>query len=128
MNKLKKLFSEIGQYIWWKSYLFSLKIKINRHEKEHKKYRSIYCRKGFHKLYNAYIAQGQSGKRMRKVWYLKCRYCDYVFFSSPNDKKKYLDMTAKERSAWLKLASSLTLKHCKKIGASDNQDASASGN
>ena len=86
--------------------------------------RKKYCHKGFHKLYHGSIGQGNS-KRMTWVHYLKCRHCNYIFFASENDKKRYLRMTGRERSAFRSLLSGYKDEAFNKTGRSVWKEASS---
>jgi len=111
-------------------FMLRLKYLLFKHELVDKCMRRKYCHKGFHKLTAGYLAtSGTETKfKWKRVYYLKCLYCNYLFFASKSNKQKYLDMTAKERSAFRGLLSSSLLKHTKRVGCEPKKDASASSN
>ena len=76
--------------------LWKIKVKLLGIELAHKWARNRYCHKGFHRIYHSYLGQGSNG-RMKYVHYIRCRHCNYIFFASINDKKRYLKMQDKER-------------------------------
>ena len=114
--------------------LFWLNLKIKlllfKHETVRKWMRKKYCSKGFHNIYTGCLSHGHSGldnkMHTKKVHYIRCRFCNYMFFASPRDKQKYLKMTAKERSAFRDLLSSVMLKQYNNMGRESKKDASAS--
>ena len=69
-----------------------------------KKYHQITkCRRGWHKLMNSrlrveYMQFIKTGKRTTKfkAEFLKCKYCDYLFFPSKEDKEQYLKYLRKK--------------------------------
>lgn len=75
--------------------------------------RKRYCRYGIHKLVQRHIEVGGTNQRKKHVYYLGCRFCNYVFFAKPADKKRYQMIADFERhltkdviSAMLKRSSS----------------------
>ena len=69
-----------------------------------------YCHHGFHKIYHSYHGSQKDKGRMKYVHYLKCRHCKYIFFAKKADKDKYLELTARERSAFTDWFSDVQLK------------------
>ena len=107
-----------------------LKLLLFNSERVRKGIAKKYCRKGFHHVRNGFLSHGHSGKdhkmHTKKVHYISCQFCNYMFFASPKDKSKYLEMTAKERSAFRGLLSRTLLKQYSGGGSDPKKDASAS--
>lgn len=110
--------------------MFMIKIRwlLFKREVFDKMMRKKYCHKGFHKLISGYlgISGPETKYRWQKVHYLKCLYCNYLFFASKSHKQRYLDMTTKERSAFRGLLSNTMLKQSKSVGCESEKDASVS--
>ena len=86
--------------LMWKARIYLFGIELF-----HKHMRRKYCHKGFHKTYTSYVGYGGSGQRMKYIRFLKCKHCNYIFFASANDKKRYLKMQDRERFAFRGLLS-----------------------
>jgi len=87
--------------------------------------RKKYCHKGFHRIYPGSIGWGGTNQRMKYIHYLKCRHCNYIFFASPNDKKRYLKMQDRERSAFHTMLSCLKDEALIENGSSVWKEASS---
>ena len=105
---------------------FMLKIKylLFKHELVDKWMRKKYCHKGFHKLFHSFYGSSKGNQRMRYVHFLKCRFCNYIFFARETDKKRYLELTTRERSALTNWLSGAKSKHSNTRVAKKDKDAS----
>jgi hypothetical protein len=61
-----------------------------------------HCKKGFHKLDRMVQILWLPNKKEYKVEYLKCPYCNFLFFSTVEDKRLYLALTGTHRDKRLK--------------------------
>lgn len=61
--------------------------------------RRYHCDKGYHNLIRNALTV-TSSKKTRKVEYLKCNRCDFLFFSTRKDKQLYLDLTGNNRKRY----------------------------
>jgi hypothetical protein len=94
MRKKKKP----GKLSWW-WFMFKMNIMIKRMDIDYKIKRWFYCRRGYHFLiHDGFEITSQRFDRKKKKWikrtvvrlnYLRCPYCNFLFFSSDADKKKY---------------------------------------
>lgn len=98
-----------------KIYLYLLFRKIALIEKKKLKIRKKYCAFGWHKLRIYQWSIKESGKRIKKVTFLKCYFCEYVFFASKKDKDKYLQMKNPKRNPLTKSSNTL-----KVVGSSED--------
>lgn len=106
--------------------MLKLKWWIFKQDVFNKMMRKKYCHKGFHKLFKSSIGHGGTNQRMKYIHFLKCRYCNYIFFAKIADKKRYEKMTAKETSAFKEMLSRLKPKQLNKGGCISEEDVSAS--
>jgi hypothetical protein len=88
--------------------------------------RRKYCRKGYHKLKVGSQSQTIGHRKTENIQYLMCVHCNFIFFASPRHKKKYLRMTAKERSAFRGFLSGLEAGTINTTGGDLWEEASAS--
>jgi len=65
-------------------------------DRDTKKRFNTHCKKGYHK-FQKHIHGLSDGKREIKVEFLACEVCDYKFFSTIKDKRKYLLLTSEKR-------------------------------
>jgi len=79
--------------IKWKLWFWNLMGKQREAERIKKHVRKKYCHFGFHKLRHQSYGIGGTGQRMKYVHYLACDFCNYIFFASKNDKKRYENFT-----------------------------------
>lgn len=115
--------------IKWKWMLFKLRFDMIPYEILQKYMRKNYCRYGIHKLYSSYEGRGGSNQRMKYVRFLKCRFCDYLFFAKKSDKKRYEEWHKKEKEMFSALMSAtLSQKRniIKKVSVADKGDVSSS--
>lgn len=72
------------KWMWWKIRFANKKSEIiSAH------FRRKYCRYGLHKLTTGLVSHGGTGQRMKTVRFLKCTFCNYLFFAKKGDKKRY---------------------------------------
>lgn len=94
------IWKRIDSWFWMKKLL----LQCWWWERDRRHARRKYCRKGFHKLIVCRYGQKRhNDKRMRYVSYLKCRYCDWVFFANLSQKKRYNKMNPTTREDFLAL-------------------------
>lgn len=108
-----------------------LKIKwmLFRWEKYHFKCRKKYCNKGFHKLVSHKTGLKEPKKRWKYVEFLKCRHCNYMFFTTLKQKQKYLRIHGKDKdsfSAFLKTLSSAKTEQSNSKGRVTGEGVSSS--
>ena len=109
----------------WKGEMY-----LNRLERGIKKIRKKYCHKGFHKLIQQTVTRRENRTRTTQFRFLKCVYCNFMFFASEKEKERYLkkEKPAKDTfSAFFKTLSHSKQVHSKERGRVDKGDASARG-
>ena len=93
----------ICKLIWkeskWKWYMFKIRFDLMSEYKKQKYMKKNYCRYGIHKIYNHSISFGSGGKRMTHIRFIKCRWCNYIFFANKSDKNKYEKYKDDEKKA-----------------------------
>jgi len=128
------LWNEIG----FKITMLKCRFSLLKSDLYHKAMRKKFCRHGYHKLTTCAEGHGKQDKkrRMRMSWfrYLKCAHCNFIFFASKADKKRYQKMKAEDESrlktavsAMMERFSSAKSKHSKRVGNRSKGDASARG-
>lgn len=75
--------------IYWRLYMWKLKLILASSERKTKHLRRRYCRYGIHKIRNESLSIWDLKTRKQTVRYLHCQYCHYKFFASQSQKDKY---------------------------------------
>lgn len=76
----------VGGMRW---FLLKLRFQGWWYELNKKWCRRIYCHKGYHKLTKGMESLQKPKGRKTQVEYIQCRHCNWKFFATIKDKKKY---------------------------------------
>lgn len=90
---LKKRWQRFLDNFSWHRTVLRIKLWTMKNKVKHKWLRSKYCNLGFHKLEKGkYSFKYDRPKAItQNVHYITCKMCNYAFFVTPGDKKRYLD-------------------------------------
>jgi len=77
--KHKLFISSIRARLWW-------------YEWRDKQYRRRYCRKGFHRIRSLFYSCQKNNEKEKKVNFLRCHYCNYIFFANKEAKEMYMEL------------------------------------
>lgn len=81
--------NEALRWIRWKLFMFKVSFNLMKIEQVHKFMRKNYCRYGIHKLKTGSVTHG-SDRRSYTVRFIKCQFCNYIFFSNKRDMNIYI--------------------------------------
>jgi hypothetical protein len=73
----------------WKWMLWRIRFANKKSEVIRAHFRRKYCRYGLHKLTTGMVSHGGTGQRMKTVRFLRCAFCNYLFFAKKGDKARY---------------------------------------
>jgi hypothetical protein len=97
-SRFSSPFSSCLSDLKWKWFLWRT---IRSWEHHNKSVYKKHCKKGFHQLNRMAQILWLPNKKEYKVEYLKCPYCNYLFFSTVEDKRLYLALTGTHRKKML---------------------------
>lgn len=83
--------------IKWKLWYWRFMLTKRNHDLLLKHLRKRYCRYGIHKIVQRHIEVSGTNQRKKHVYYLACKFCNYLFFAKPADKKRYEKLVSFER-------------------------------
>jgi hypothetical protein len=94
-NLFKTCLSELK----WKLFMAEIAVKLRWWEAKEESIRKNHCTKGFHKLVRVVssVSSLSCDGKTSSAEYLKCLYCDFIFFSTIKDKRTYLALTSSHR-------------------------------
>lgn len=97
-----------------------LMLRLRWWEHQRKMMMKKYCINDYHKLRRMYIARIAPKEDEKKVEYLECINCDYVFFATRKCKQIYMDLKGnnrkRQKEAFKQLVKIPTLEKVKKVG------------
>jgi len=120
---------KIWEEIKWQWTIFKTKMYLQKIERHDKYMRRRYCHKGLHKITSCKYSYKEGSKRWVHLHFLKCKHCNYMFFTTKKQKELYTQKegVGKERfSDFLKALSSSKVKHSKGVGRANKEDVSPS--
>jgi len=115
--------------IKWKLFMLRIKCLTIKIETLNKYMRKNYCRYGIHKIQSSGISYGGTNQRMKHISFLRCHYCNYLFFAKKSDRERYLkheQMTKGNASALFENLSSGKSEHLNPSVDSKNRDVPVS--
>ena len=79
----------LWQDIKWKLFMLKLDLSMASMERKNRHLRRRYCRHGIHKITHGHVEHWGSDTTHRRVDFLKCAFCNYMFFATKEDKAWY---------------------------------------